>query len=207
VARQVAALGAEVSLAGVIGDDITGDDFLRLCDASHIDTRAIVRLPGRRTTRKLRVLGHSQQLLRLDWEDVKSCTPHDTAQLLAKLAAGRKPDAIILSDYAKGVLTPETIAAVIALRDESGVLSERVEELAARAETRRAQIRDWELRIEALRASASEAGESLLRLHGEQKQAEEALVHQNAALQKREVALTERVLRSKSHRAAADSVV
>src|SRR4029077_11020724 len=48
------------------------------------------------------------------------------------------------------------------------------------------QIRDWELRIEALRASASEAGESLLRLHGEQKQAEEALGPQNAALQKRE---------------------
>src|SRR5258708_39164520 len=37
-----------------------------------------------------------------------------------------------------------------------------------------------------MRASASEAGESLLRLHGEQKQAGEALVHQNAALQKRE---------------------
>jgi chromosome segregation protein len=77
-------------------------------------------------------------------------------------------------------------SAVIGLRDESGVLGERVEELAARAETRGAQIRDWELRIEALRASASEAGESLLRLHGEQKQAEEALVHQNAALQKRQ---------------------
>ncbi len=75
---------------------------------------------------------------------------------------------------------------VIALRDESGVITERVEELAARAESRGVQIRDWELRIEALRASVSEAGESLLRLHGEQKQAEEALVHQNAALQKGE---------------------
>jgi len=72
--------------------------------------------------------------------------------------------------------------AVIALRDESGVLSERVEELAARAETRRAQIRDWELRIEALRASASEAGESLLRLHGEQKQAD-SLFHAVAAVE------------------------
>ena len=75
---------------------------------------------------------------------------------------------------------------VIALRDESVVINERVEELAARAESRGTQIRDWELRIEALRASASEAGESLLRLHGEQKQAEEALVHQSAALQKHE---------------------
>ena len=122
VARQVAALGGEVSLAGVVGDDITGDDFLRLCDTSHIDTRAVVRLSERRTTRKLRVLGHSQQLLRLDWEDVRSCTPQDTAQMIAKLAAGRKPDAIILSDYAKGVLTPETIAAVIALRGTGPVV-------------------------------------------------------------------------------------
>jgi chromosome segregation protein len=81
--------------------------------------------------------------------------------------------------------------AVIALRDESGVLGERVEELAGRAETRGVQIRDWELRIEALRASASEAGQNLLRLHGEQKQAEEALVHQNAALQKREASEAE----------------
>ena len=80
---------------------------------------------------------------------------------------------------------------VIVLRDESGVITERVEELASRAESRGAQIRDWELRIEALRASASEAGESLLRLHGEQKQAEEALVHQNAALQKSEASEAE----------------
>jgi chromosome segregation protein len=72
------------------------------------------------------------------------------------------------------------------LRDEAGVLTERVEELATRAESRASQIRDSELRIEALRTSASEAGESLLRLHGEQKQAEEALVHQDAALRKLE---------------------
>jgi chromosome segregation protein len=75
---------------------------------------------------------------------------------------------------------------VVALRGETGLLSARVEELAARAESRSSQIRQSELRIEALRQSASEAGESLLRLHGEQKQAEEALVHQAAALQKLE---------------------
>src|SRR5258707_14855223 len=78
-----------------------------------------------------------------------------------------------------------------AVRDEAGLLTERVEELAARAESRATQIRDAELRVEALRASASEAGESLLRLHGEQKQAEEALVHQDAALHKLETNETE----------------
>ena len=76
--------------------------------------------------------------------------------------------------------------AVTSLREESGVLSGRVEELAVRAESRATQIQQAEARIEALRRSASEAGDSLLRLHGEQKQAEEALVHHLEALRKRE---------------------
>jgi D-beta-D-heptose 7-phosphate kinase/D-beta-D-heptose 1-phosphate adenosyltransferase len=122
VARQVAALGAEVSLAGLIGDDAAGEDFLRLCAASNINTRAVIRLPERRTTRKLRVLGHSQQLLRLDWEDLKPCAPQATVRMVSKLAEGPRPDAIILSDYAKGVLTPETIASVTALRGGSPVV-------------------------------------------------------------------------------------
>src|ERR1700733_11226403 len=53
VARQVAALGAKVTLAGAIGTDSAGDDVLRLCAASGIDTRGIVRTPSRGTTRKL----------------------------------------------------------------------------------------------------------------------------------------------------------
>lgn len=122
VARQVAVLGATVSLAGVIGDDAAGDDLLRLCAASNIDTRAVVRLAERRTTRKLRVLGHSQQLLRLDWEDVKPSAPATTESLVSKLAAGPKPHAIILSDYAKGVLTPETIARITGMRGAAPVV-------------------------------------------------------------------------------------
>jgi D-beta-D-heptose 7-phosphate kinase / D-beta-D-heptose 1-phosphate adenosyltransferase len=122
VARQVAALGASVSLAGVVGDDATADDFLRLCAASNIDTRAVIKLPERRTTRKLRVLGHSQQLLRLDWEDVRPCAAQATVRMVSKLADGPRPHAIILSDYAKGVLTQETIAGVTALRGEAPVV-------------------------------------------------------------------------------------
>jgi D-beta-D-heptose 7-phosphate kinase/D-beta-D-heptose 1-phosphate adenosyltransferase len=116
VARQVAALGAEVCLAGVIGDDAAGEDFLRLCAASNLDTSAVIKLPERRTTRKLRVLGHSQQLLRLDWEDAKPCAPQITVRMISKLTEGAQPDAIILSDYAKGVLTAETIAGLTGLR-------------------------------------------------------------------------------------------
>jgi chromosome segregation protein len=76
--------------------------------------------------------------------------------------------------------------AAISLGEESVVLSGRVEGLRTRAESRVNQIQQTEARIEALRRSASEAGESLLRLHGEQKQAEEALVHHQEGLRKRE---------------------
>jgi len=78
------------------------------------------------------------------------------------------------------------VRAVTLLREESGALTGRVEELMQRAERRVTQIAETEGRMEALRQRASEAGESLLRLHGEQKQAEEALVHQSEALRKLE---------------------
>jgi len=79
------------------------------------------------------------------------------------------------------------LEAVAAVREESGALQLRVDELAARAQSRSTQIAESEIRITALRQTASQASESLLRLHGEQKQAEEALVHQAAALHKLEI--------------------
>jgi chromosome segregation protein len=75
---------------------------------------------------------------------------------------------------------------VVSLRVESGTLGERVAKLSEQAAARARQIHESEMRIEALRQRASEAGESLLRLHGEQKQAEEALVHQSATLRRLE---------------------
>ena len=78
------------------------------------------------------------------------------------------------------------VQATSVLREEAASLAAMVEELAARAQRRSAQIADSERRIETLRRTASMAGESLLQLHGEQKQAEEALVHQGEALRKRE---------------------
>jgi D-beta-D-heptose 7-phosphate kinase / D-beta-D-heptose 1-phosphate adenosyltransferase len=111
-----------VTLAGVIGLDVAGDDLLRLCTECGIDTSAVVRLPGRCTTRKLRVLGHNQQLLRLDWEDAGPCAAAATDTLVARLAALGSADAIILSDYAKGVLTPATIGAVTAMRGAAPVV-------------------------------------------------------------------------------------
>ena len=88
--------------------------------------------------------------------------------------------------------------AVENVRTESVTLHHQVEELATRAATRACQISDAEARMESLRRAATQAGENLLQLHGEQKQAEEALIHQNESLRKneaREAALLESSIR------------
>src|SRR6202047_4600961 len=78
------------------------------------------------------------------------------------------------------------LQAVENARRDSITVSARVEELTAQAAHRAAQISESEARMDALRRVATQAGESLLRLHGEQKQAEEALVHQTDSMRKQE---------------------
>jgi chromosome segregation protein len=78
------------------------------------------------------------------------------------------------------------LQAVENARRDSITVKARVEELTAQATQRAAQISEAEARVDALRRVATQAGESLLRLHGEQKQAEEALVHQTESMRKQE---------------------
>jgi D-beta-D-heptose 7-phosphate kinase/D-beta-D-heptose 1-phosphate adenosyltransferase len=121
VARQIAALGARVSLCGVVGADEAGDALLIRCAEKGIETRAVAQVPGHRTTRKLRVLGPGQQLLRLDWEEPWSCPESTAAELIGRLKEGGRPDAVVLSDYAKGFLTEEVIRALVVAAAEHGV--------------------------------------------------------------------------------------
>jgi chromosome segregation protein len=83
------------------------------------------------------------------------------------------------------------LQAVEKARTESVTVTSRVEDLAKRAAFRTQQISESEARMAALRRAATEAGNNLLQLHGEQKQAEEALVHQSESLHKQEARETE----------------
>ncbi len=88
--------------------------------------------------------------------------------------------------------------AVENVRMESVSLHSRADDLSTRAATRASQISDSEARMESLRRASTQAGENLLQLHGEQKQAEEALVHQTESLRRneaRESALLESSIR------------
>ena len=121
VARQIAALGAHVSACGIVGADDAGRALIARCTEKGIDTHAVKQVTLYRTTRKLRVLGHGQQLLRLDWEENRPCPASTATELLARLQEGRAPDVVVLSDYAKGFLTDEIVAALIDAAAKHGV--------------------------------------------------------------------------------------
>ena len=116
VARQVAVLGGKASLAGIVGEDAEAERLLALCAQAQIDTTAVIRVPGRRTTRKLRVLAGHQQLLRLDWEDTDPATEAIADRMLVELQRRPPPSAIVVSDYAKGVVTAHVVHTLSRLR-------------------------------------------------------------------------------------------
>jgi len=102
VARNAAALGAQVTLISVVGDDEAGRALDRLLSAARV-TASLHRDPALPTTVKLRVVGRQQQLLRIDFETMPS---HEV--LATKLADYERVlpefDAVVLSDYGKGGL-------------------------------------------------------------------------------------------------------
>lgn len=121
VARQVAALGARPSLAGMTGDDAAADTILEQCGRARVDTRAVRRCAGRPTTRKQRVLAHNQQMLRLDWETPAACEQSVSRWMLERLLEGGVPDIAVLSDYAKGVLSAASLSWFIGQLRDRGV--------------------------------------------------------------------------------------
>jgi rfaE bifunctional protein kinase chain/domain len=103
-AANVTALGGRATLIGLCGDDEAGEQFRSLARGQNIDFRPVG--DGRPTTRKTRVIGHHQQLLRLDREMTRSVSPEIEGWLLGQfLEALFYATIVVLFDYAKGVLT------------------------------------------------------------------------------------------------------
>jgi D-beta-D-heptose 7-phosphate kinase/D-beta-D-heptose 1-phosphate adenosyltransferase len=121
VAENVAALGASASLVGVIGDDDAGRQLLSLLEGRGVKTDGVIVCPGRPTTTKMRIIAHSQQVVRADSEvtiDVDSSIETHIADRLRTLIA--ESDVLIVSDYGKGVVTGATIAAAITAARDAG---------------------------------------------------------------------------------------
>lgn len=114
VANNLIALGANVSLCGIIGDDSDGNILLDMLKDSKINTDLVDILDGFQTIKKTRLLATRQQVLRVDREC--SMVNFDSQKLFNKIKSSiDRFDSIILSDYAKGVLSKEFTQALINL--------------------------------------------------------------------------------------------
>lgn len=115
VGANLSALGARVSVCGVIGHDDIGKWLLGELDRLQIDISHIIPT-SRPTTQKSRILISHQQVLRVDREEVASIPQSLENELYDSLAQKiHEFDAVILSDYAKGLLTQTFTQRVIAL--------------------------------------------------------------------------------------------
>ena len=122
VAANLSLLGIRTTMAGIIGDDAEGRALLDMLRELNIDS-AIVTSQQRPTVTKTRILGGHQQMMRLDKESRLAFTESENNALHEQVsqAIAQKPDVIILSDYAKGVLSDALCQAVIAQAKALGI--------------------------------------------------------------------------------------
>jgi D-beta-D-heptose 7-phosphate kinase/D-beta-D-heptose 1-phosphate adenosyltransferase len=116
VARNIAALGARCIFVGLIGDDETGRTLSAELTKEQLIEPLLVRDPARPTTRKVRFVSEhfSTHMLRADWEIASPASGAIEQQLIdAILPQLPRADIVLLSDYAKGVLSPRVVASVI----------------------------------------------------------------------------------------------
>jgi D-glycero-beta-D-manno-heptose-7-phosphate kinase len=120
VAANIRALGAEVVLFGLSGQDEAGTWMDELLAERGIDAGGMVQASDRPTTIKTRIIAHNQQVVRTDLEDDRPLAQEYVSRLLEKLSAMGPFDGYILSDYGKGVLTDDALKSCIAAASVAG---------------------------------------------------------------------------------------
>jgi D-beta-D-heptose 7-phosphate kinase/D-beta-D-heptose 1-phosphate adenosyltransferase len=106
VLHNLIALGGRASLGGLVGDDEAGRQVAELLDQLEVQPEGVIICDDRPTTVKTRVVAHSQQVVRVDRESKRPVARKDMDRLLRYLDAQLKEvDAVVVSDYAKGVIT------------------------------------------------------------------------------------------------------
>jgi rfaE bifunctional protein kinase chain/domain len=123
VAVNMAALGAEVYVAGVVGQDRSSERLFSLLQRfPSIHIESVLRAADRPTIVKTRIIAHHQQVVRVDRELRTDLSAEIRKQIWSQVEALLpKVDAIVLSDYGKGVIHPSLINALIPLARRRGI--------------------------------------------------------------------------------------
>jgi D-beta-D-heptose 7-phosphate kinase/D-beta-D-heptose 1-phosphate adenosyltransferase len=109
VAANIAGLGGRPVLFSVAGADAAAARLRRLAKAAGIEVGELATLAGRPTTAKYRVFARNKHLLRFDREVTAPIPPGATRALLRGVEARDDWEALVVSDYAKGAVTPELV--------------------------------------------------------------------------------------------------
>ena len=114
VAASLQALGAEVLVVSVIGEDETGRELLAQLESLGINTEGVIADRNRPTIRKTRVVAHSQQVVRIDEEDRGKLNDAIGQQMAEEALRGLDDaHALLISDYDKGTVTQTSVAPAI----------------------------------------------------------------------------------------------
>lgn len=117
VAANIVALGGRVCLCGVVGDDAAGHQLLQELDRIGVDTEGVEQARDETTTRKTRIIAHQQQVVRLDRDDEHRHQGRAAARARGTFLANLwRADVAVVSDYGKGVISAEILAALGAAR-------------------------------------------------------------------------------------------
>ena len=122
VARNLAALGIKCIFVGVVGDDDAGKALAAALKSEPLIEPHLAVDNTRPTTRKVRFVSekHSTHMLRADWEISGAVETACEAELITSAErAVARANAVVLSDYAKGVLTPRVVRAIIAAANKA----------------------------------------------------------------------------------------
>src|SRR5204863_2588561 len=126
VATMLRALGARVTLVGVVGADANAERIRQLLGDLGIEHEGLIVDQARPTTVKERYIGraqhrHPQQMIRVDYETRAALSREiERAMIDGITAEVRRADVVLISDYDKGVCTPAVLAAVVATARASG---------------------------------------------------------------------------------------
>ncbi|MGZ8982919.1 MAG: D-glycero-beta-D-manno-heptose-7-phosphate kinase [Methylotenera sp.] len=123
VAANLSGLGLSTQIIGCIGNDATGKTLKHIIADSGTNVENLMTSGLRPTVSKTRVMSGNQQIVRVDDESSSVFTADENKQLLSNvtLALNNRPAIVILSDYAKGVLSDATCKAIIAQCKQLGI--------------------------------------------------------------------------------------
>jgi D-glycero-beta-D-manno-heptose-7-phosphate kinase len=113
VANNIIALGGNVAVSGVVGKDRAGDIVRELLAESGINSAGLIE-DARPTTVKARVIAHNQQVVRFDREDCRKIDGKPLSVFLDYIKTALPNfDAVIISDYKKGVVSAALVKAIV----------------------------------------------------------------------------------------------